>query len=168
GRHHFITDCSDSTNAGLHGREGILEVTPYMGDNPLYRHGPVRVSSDHRYLEHADMTPFFWLGDTWWMSLSKRLRWPDEFRLIVADRVTKGFSVIQLVAGLYPDIPPFDQRGANEAGFPWEADYSRIAPLHRGVLGLLCALAWHRADATPLAKSDCPLRRISGRLVYGG
>jgi len=36
--------------------------------------------------------------------------------------------VIQIVAGLYPDMPAFDPRGANEAGFPWEKDYSHIRP----------------------------------------
>jgi hypothetical protein len=128
GRHQYVTVCSDPKNESLHGHEGVLEITEYTGDNPLYRHGPVRVASDRRYLEHADETPFFWLGDTWWMSLSKRLHWPDEFRLLLADRVKKGFSVIQIVAGLYPDMPAFDERGANEAGFPWQSDYSRINP----------------------------------------
>ena len=35
---------------------------------------------------------------------------------------------VQIVAGLYPDMHPFDPRGANEAGFPWEKDYTRIRP----------------------------------------
>jgi hypothetical protein len=45
---------------------------------------------------------------------------------LAADRKEKGLSVIQIVAGLYPDMPPFDPRGANEAGFPWETNYARI------------------------------------------
>jgi hypothetical protein len=130
GQHRYVTVCSDAENGSLHGQEGTLDVTPYTGTNPLYRHGPIRVAADHRYLEHLDGTPFFWLGDTWWMGLCRRLRWPDEFRVLVADRVAKGFSVIQIVAGLYPDMPAFDERGANEAGFPWQADYSRIAPAY--------------------------------------
>jgi hypothetical protein len=32
------------------------------------------------------------------------------------------------VAGLYPDMHPFDPRGANEAGHPWEPEYARIRP----------------------------------------
>jgi hypothetical protein len=47
---------------------------------------------------------------------------------LAADRVSKGFTVIQIIAGLYPDMPPFDPRGANEAGFPWQPDYARINP----------------------------------------
>ena len=130
GTHRFRTDCSDEGNADLHGREGRVEITPYDGDNPLMKHGPLRVSENRRHLEHLDGKPFFWLGDTWWMGLCKRLRWPGDFQTLVADRVAKGFSVIQIVAGLYPDMNPFDERGANEAGFPWEEDYSRITPAY--------------------------------------
>jgi hypothetical protein len=115
-------------NQDLHGRTGTLEVVPYNGQNPLYLHGPVRVAADRRHFEHADATPFFWLGDTWWMGLCKRLRWPQDFQLLLADRVKKGFNVIQIVAGLYPDMPQFDPRGANEAGYPWETNYNRINP----------------------------------------
>jgi hypothetical protein len=62
------------------------------------------------------------------MGLCHRLHWPDEFRALTADRKEKGFTVMQIVAGLYPDMPPFDARGANEAGFPWETNYTRIRP----------------------------------------
>src|SRR5579875_49517 len=88
----------------------------------------VRVASDQRYFEHTDGTHFLWLGDTWWMGLCHRLRWPEDFQKLAADRASKGFTVVQIVAGLYPDMPPFDPRGANEAGFPWEENYARINP----------------------------------------
>jgi len=130
GRHRYCTECSDASNPDLHRQEGELEVVPYEGDNPLFTHGPLRVSENRRYLEHIDGTPFFWLGDTWWMGLCKRLGWPGEFQRLTADRVAKGFSVIQVVAGLYPDMPAFDARGVNEAGFPWEPDYARINPAY--------------------------------------
>jgi hypothetical protein len=64
------------------------------------------------------------------MGLCQRLEWPRGFRALAADRVGKGFSVIQIVAGLYPDMPPFDPRGANEAGFPWSQDYGCINPAY--------------------------------------
>lgn len=128
GIHRFRTECSRADDKGLQGIIGKIEVRPYEGGNALYMHGPLRVASNGRYLEHADHTPFFWLGDTWWMGLSHRLRWPDEFRQLAADRKEKGFNVIQIVEGLYPDMFPFDPRGANEAGFPWETNYARIRP----------------------------------------
>ena len=78
GEYTYRTVATDATNADLHNREGRLSVEPYTGRNPLYQHGPLRVAADRRHLEHTDGTPFFWLGDTWWMSLCKRLplaRW---------------------------------------------------------------------------------------------
>ena len=130
GKYAHRSICNDTANSDLHNRTGVLEVTPYAGENPLYKHGPVRVASDQRHFEHADGTPFFWLADTWWMGLTKRLAWPSDFRILAADRVRKGFNVVQIVAGLYPDMPQFDPRGANEAGFPWEKDYTRINPAY--------------------------------------
>ena len=128
GTHTFRSECSEARDKGLHGITGKVEVTPYTGQNPLYAHGPLRVAPSRRYLEHTDHTPFFWLGDTWWMGLCHRLHWPEEFQQLAADRKAKGFNVIQIVAGLYPDMPAFDPRGANEAGFPWETNYARIRP----------------------------------------
>ncbi len=128
GKHTFRTECSDPDNRGLHGLTGEIEVTPQSSDNPFYRHGPLQLAEDRRHFEHQDGAPFFWLGDTWWMGLCRRLNWPDEFQSLVADRCAKGFTVIQIVAGLYPDMPAFDDRGANEAGFPWEKDFHSIRP----------------------------------------
>ena len=128
GRHRFRSECSDARDKGLQGISGRVQVTAYSGQNPLYIHGPLQVSANHRFLEHRDGTPFFWLGDTWWMGLSHRMHWPEDFQKLAADRKEKGFNVIQIVAGLYPDMFPFDPRGANEAGYPWETNYSRIRP----------------------------------------
>ncbi len=128
GTHRWRSACSVTADRGLHDRTGTVSVAPYRGENPLYFHGPLRVAADRRHFEYLDGTPFFWLGDTWWMGLCRRLHWPDEFQRLAADRKAKGFNVIQIVAGLYPDMPAFDPRGANEAGFPWQKDYSSLRP----------------------------------------
>ncbi|HND62965.1 MAG TPA: DUF4038 domain-containing protein [Opitutaceae bacterium] len=128
GSHAFRTECTPATDAGLHGVVGTVEVRPYTGTNPLYLRGPVRVAPDRRHFEHADGTPFFWLADTWWMGLCERLRWPSGFKQLTDDRKKKGFNVVQIIAGLYPDMHAFDPRGANEAGFPWEEGYAHIRP----------------------------------------
>ncbi len=130
GNYRWRLACTDAENKELAGVSGTLELKPYAGDNPLWLHGPVQVAADKRHLSYADGTPFFWLGDTWWTGLGHRLHWPDEFQRLAADRKRKGFSVIQIVAGLYPDMHPFDPRGANEAGFPWEKDYARVNPAY--------------------------------------
>ncbi len=54
------------------------------------------------------------------MGFTDRLHWPDEFQLLTEDRVQKGFTLVQIVAGLYPDMAPFDPRGKNEGGYPWQ------------------------------------------------
>jgi hypothetical protein len=128
GRHRWHTICTASDDAGLNAVEGTVDIRPYRGTNPLFKHGPIHVASDKRHFEYGDGKPFFWLGDTWWTGLSHRLHWPDEFQELTADRKAKGFNVVQIVTGLYPDMMPFDPRGANEAGFPWETDYAAIRP----------------------------------------
>jgi len=125
GLHSFATECSDKTNAKLHGVEGKIEVVAYKGRNTLYRHGPVRVAKDKRHFEHADGTPFFWLADTWWKNLCKRMTW-DGFRELAADRKEKGFSVIQIVCGPYPDEGPFEPSWENEGGMPYKTRDFRV------------------------------------------
>jgi hypothetical protein len=122
---------SRSADDGLAGRRGTVEVHPYAGDNVLYRRGRLRVSDGGRHLEHLDGSPFLWIGDTWWYGLSSRLDWPTGFGTLLADRVTKGFSLIQIVAGPLPEFPAsedgiWDEGQANEAGWPWERDWARI------------------------------------------
>jgi hypothetical protein len=128
GTYRYRTLCSDWTDPGLNGQEGTIEVRPYTGGNSLYQHGPLRVAPDLRHFQFTDGAPFFWLGDTWWMGFCQRLRWPEDFQLLTADRVEKGFTVVQVVAGLYPDMPPFDPRGANEARYPWQTNFTTINP----------------------------------------
>jgi hypothetical protein len=118
GRWRYRTVCSDPANTGLHDRSGGFEcwgprtrgalearlggrapgagTEPSAGDeNPLYRHGPPRLSPDRHSLIHADGTPFFWLGDTAWNGAmrSEEAGWERY----LADRRAKGFSVLQVV-----------------------------------------------------------------------
>jgi hypothetical protein len=128
GTHTWTAQCSDSTNGDLHGQTGSMQARAYDGWNLLLQRGAPRISPDKRFLTYGDGSPFFWLGDTWWMALTERLAWPADFGRLVDDRVQKGFNVVQLVAGLFPDMASFDPRGRNEAGFPWEPGYTRLNP----------------------------------------
>jgi hypothetical protein len=130
GKYQVSTVCTDEQNPNLHEKVSVLHASPYSGKHPLLCHGPLRVTKNGRTLEYTDNTPFFWLADTWWMGLCNRLSWPAGFQQLTADRLAKGFTVIQIVAGLYPDMPGFDPRGANEAGYPWEPGFSRINPAY--------------------------------------
>ena len=156
GTHRYRSNCSARNDPGLHGVEGTIEIKPYTGKNRLIRHGPIRVAANRRHFEHPDGTPFFWLGDTWWKGLCKRLSW-DGFQKLTADRKAKGFSVVQIVCGPYPDEEMFAARWENEGGKPYEArdfsianpryfDYSDRRILHLIDVGIVPAIVggWGR------------------------
>jgi hypothetical protein len=139
GEHRYRWLSSDTADAGLHHKAGSVELPPSPqlsapaagAGYALEQHGRLGVGANKRHLEFGDGTPFFWLGDTWWLGFVQRQGWGlPEFRSLAADRVAKGFTVVQIVAGLYPDLPPYDPRGFNEAGHPWEPDYARINPAY--------------------------------------
>ena len=129
GKHPWRTECTDEKNAKLHGATGEISVVDYEGDNPLYRHGPIPVTEDQRRFEHIDGTPFFWLGDTWWKGLCKRLTW-EGFQELTADRRKKGFTVVQIVCGTYPDeLGLLKPSWQNEGGMPYlKKDFSVVNP----------------------------------------
>ncbi|MFZ5917484.1 MAG: DUF4038 domain-containing protein [Chloroflexota bacterium] len=61
------------------------------------------------------------LADTWWYGLSKRLPAKD-FEELAALRAGQGFSAIQLVVGVPPEVGPENENAQSEAGFPWTLD----------------------------------------------
>jgi hypothetical protein len=91
----YQTTFGGGEDPGLSQQQGVLDVTPASGRNPVRQHGGfLRVSANGRYLTYADGTPFFWLGDTWWAFPSSNV--PAEvFRQMVDRRVAQGFTVFQ-------------------------------------------------------------------------
>jgi hypothetical protein len=61
------------------------------------------------------------LVDTWWFGLSKRLSGRD-FRDLAALRAEQGFSAIQLVVGVPPEVGPENENARSPVGFPWTLD----------------------------------------------
>ena len=130
GVHRYRTECTAKDDAGLHAASGAVVVTPAASANPLIRRGPVRIAADRRHFEHADGTPFLWLGDTWWKGLCKRID-AQGFRELCADRAAKGFNVVQIVCGPYPDEAMLEPRWANEAGLPYATlDFRAVNPAY--------------------------------------
>jgi len=92
-----------------------IAVSAYA--QPKWPHGDLQVTPDGHYLQYADGTPFFWLGDTAW-ELFHRLT-KEEIIQYLDNRKAKGFNVIQAVVlaemdGLrrpnrYGDVPLIDQ-----------------------------------------------------------
>lgn len=127
GIYRTISQCTDSKNLSLHHVEKEFTLhTPSKCSNTIN----LRISQDKRYIETKEGKPFFWLADTWWMGLSQRLSYPNDFHRLTQDRKEKGFSVIQLVVGLFPDMDDFDTRASNEGGLVWEDNYARINPAY--------------------------------------
>ena len=129
GTYDYRLETTDPDNESLNRASGQADIRYKEGGVDLLGRGALRVSSDGRYLEHADGTPFFWLADTWWTGLSDRLSW-DGFRAVAADRKAKGFTAIQLVAGLVPneELVPVDPGCHNEGGPVWTQDFGQINP----------------------------------------
>ena len=93
------TICSDPKNKALHLQSGQVKVIAYSGENPLAKHGFLRIGDTKRYLTYADGTPFLWMGDTGWLTLRQSSL--AEWKTYVDDRATKGFTVIQVHASQY-------------------------------------------------------------------
>lgn len=55
----------------------------------------IKVSENGHYFQTKDGKPFFWLGDTGWLTFKKLNR--DEIKTYFEDRKQKGFNVIQIM-----------------------------------------------------------------------
>jgi hypothetical protein len=80
--------------SGLDGIEGSFTCTPAEAKTPFTTHGAIRISDDHHYLQHADGTPFFWLGDTVWSgpALCPTM---DEWEFYLQTRADQRYTVAQ-------------------------------------------------------------------------
>jgi hypothetical protein len=159
GEYVYHLESTDHGNPDLNGHDGRVSITAYAGTNALLQHGMLRVSANKHNFEHADGTPFYWLGDTWWTGLSDRLSW-QGFQKLTADRKEKGFTVVQLCAGLVPsneELAPVDPGFRDEGGPVWDPTFKEINPryfdyvdrriqllLEAGIVPAIVG-AWHQA-----------------------
>jgi hypothetical protein len=93
----------------------FFSAEPYRGKNKLFRYGHIRVSG--KKLVHDTLHPFFWLGDTQWFAMTQRCSLSD-FKSILKNRVAAGFTGIQTVVGIPPEVSQWSPNGANLGGFP--------------------------------------------------
>lgn len=129
GEYRYRAVASDPSDQGLNFTGQTLTLSAYTGDNPLYQRGRLQITDEKRYFEFADGTPFFWLGDTWWKGLCKRIPF-EGFKELTADRKRKGFTVVQIVCGTYPDeLGLLKPSWENEGGMPYlTKDFSALNP----------------------------------------
>lgn len=105
----YETRCSDVTNAGLDDQRGSFVCVEPLNETRFDRHGAIRVSDNHRYLEHADGTPFFWLADTVWNG--PLLSDDPEWDLYVQTRAAQKFTAAQWVTTQWIASPQGDRDG---------------------------------------------------------
>ncbi len=107
GRWTYATTAVPESESGLHARTGAFRVVAPKGLTRFERHGPVRVSRSRTFLEHADGTPFFWLGDTGWNAAL--LSTADEWQHYIAQRVRQRFTAVQWVTTQWRASPEGDR-----------------------------------------------------------
>jgi len=103
---------STPEDPGLAGKSGSFTAVDWTEaektDNPL-RHGFVRATANKHALEHADGTPFFIIGDTWYSVGTNRFRWYDDnterpigagagFKDYVRYRKAQGYNWVNVIA----------------------------------------------------------------------
>lgn len=93
GRWTYYTMCSDTANKGLHGQAGSFLCTATKGESSFDLHGPIQVARSQKHLEHADRTPFLWLGDAAWSAGIKSAR--NDWEEFIETRAKQKFNVVQ-------------------------------------------------------------------------
>ena len=138
---------SDPEDPGLCGQTGSFEATEWSEDektaNPC-RRGFLRATENGHAFEHADGTPCFLVGDTWWATGTFRFPWSDgdtpdtprTFPHYVALRTRQGFNCIALLAALptwtddgLPASLDSDDGMVLRRAWP-EADTGHAKPMH--------------------------------------
>lgn len=76
-------------------------------------HGKLEVASNGHFIQHADGTPFLWIGDTGWGLFQQLTR--EEVDQYLDNRQETGFNVIQSVAFWYPHGGGIDSGPHNAA-----------------------------------------------------
>lgn len=171
GRWRYKAACSDTANAGLHNQAGEFLCSAAIGVNPFRQHGPVRVARNHRHLEHADGTRFFWLADTVWDGA--RVAEPRDWDSYAVTRARQGFTVVQWSVAPGEDAKSQSAWTGSTERIAINPDFFQRLDARIGVLtraGLLSAIAplWElqwpaSAAALPDSQAELLTRYIVAR-----
>jgi hypothetical protein len=106
------TSGSAPEDPGLSGVKGEFQAVAWTAAEKaenVVRRGLLRPTANGHAFEHADGTPFFLLGDTWWSAPTFRFRWTEDdtphrmgpeatFKDMVRFRKAQGFNSIAMLA----------------------------------------------------------------------
>ena len=88
-------------------QRGSFACTAPLNETRFDKHGAIRVSQNHHFLEHADGTPFFWLADTVWNG--PLLSDDEEWKTYVQTRAAQKFDAAQWVTTQWIASPEGDR-----------------------------------------------------------
>lgn len=135
-----------------------------------WENGKLKVDQTHRYLQHENGTPFFWLGETGWLMPQRLDR--NEAEYYMEQCKQKGYNVIQIqtmngvpsmnVYGQYSLTDGFNFKNINQKGVYgyWDhMDYLIRTAARKGIyIGMVCI--W----GTPVSKG---LMNVEEAKAYG-
>ena len=156
GRWRYYTMCSDTANPGLHAKTGEFLCTAPEGGSRFQQHGPVQVARGQQHLEHADRTPFFWLGDAAWLAAMKATA--ADWQEYTKTRAEQKFNAVQWqLAAATPDgkttfFTGSDCIAVNPVAFR-QLDAKIIAANQAGLLNAIAPL-WEIGAATGLPEDQ--------------
>jgi hypothetical protein len=91
GRWTYYTMCSDTANPGLHEQTGAFLCTASKSGDRFSSRGPIQPARDQQHFEHADRSPFLWLGDAAWDAATTVSNWAQY----VTNRAAQKFTTVQ-------------------------------------------------------------------------
>ena len=114
----------------------IIAISSQAQSAP-WQHGKLEVSSNQRYLQHSDGTPFFWLGDTGWLMPERLNR--DEVSYYLGKCKDAGYNVVQVQT--INGVPAYNIYGESsmEEGYWQHMDYIIKTAEQNGIyIGMVC------------------------------
>lgn len=95
-----------------------LSLRAASGFDQPWKNGPLQVSANSRYLQHANGKPFFWLGETAWLMPERLNR--DEVGFYLQTAAKNGYNMVQVQ--VLNGIPSFNVYGEKSMvdGFNFE------------------------------------------------
>ena len=99
---------------------GCLAALSSVGAELPWKNGALRVADNHRYLEHENGKPFFWLGDTGWLMPERLNR--DEVGYYLKRCAQAGYNVVQVQT--VNGVPAYNIYG--QSSHPFGYDFSDI------------------------------------------
>ena len=101
-------------------------IAHWRVDHPEAPVGPLlRASGRHLVDQSGD--PFLWLADTWWFALCDRVS-EGELAELAGRRIDQGYNVVQIVAGLLPEVDAYEDLGELDGVWPWTPDFTDVEP----------------------------------------